>query len=410
MTELLMPKLGLTMTEGLLLEWHVETGAPFKAGDMLFTVETEKVATEVEAETDGVLSEILVPAGDTVPVGVPVGMLAGGDAVTPAKPEPQLATDTQDSPSARKLMTEHGVQRSQIEATGRDGRVMKEDVLRLIATPLAKRIAAQTGVDLHQISGTGPKGRIKAIDVTSAAPTAQPVDGVTEITPDATRLATARLVTAAKRDIPHFYITHEAELSKLMALRDDLNADGAGVRISVTHMLIRALGLALTQMPEMNRIWLDDKILAFEQANIGMVVETPNGLRIPVIRDAGHQNLDDVALQAKGLAQRAVEGKLAAADMGNSVISISNVGMFGVSSLIPIINPPNAMILGVGADRAVFRPAPDGSPVLARELTLTLSCDHRIIDGADAARFLSVLVNILETPVRLLRSARLLNS
>jgi len=407
MTELLMPKFGLTMTEGLLLEWHVETGVPFKAGDMLFTVETEKVATEVEAEADGVLSEILVPAGETVPVGVPVGMLAGGGAVTPAKPKPQATTDTQDSPSARKLMTEHGVQRSQIEATGRDGRVMKEDVLRLIATPLAKRIAAQTGVDLHQISGTGPKGRIKAMDVTSAVPAAQPVAGVTEITPDATRLATARLVTAAKRDIPHFYVTHEAELSKLMALREDLNTDATGVRISVTHMLIRALGLALSEMPQMNRIWLDDKILAFEQANIGMVVETPNGLRIPVIRDAGRQTLDDVALQAKGLVQRAVEGKLAAADMGNSVISISNVGMFGVSSLIPIINPPNAMILGVGADRATFRPAPDGSPVLARELTLTLACDHRIIDGADAARFLSVLVKILEAPVRLLRSARL---
>lgn len=406
MTEFLMPKFGLTMTEGLLLEWHVETGAPFKAGDMLFTVETEKVATEVEAEADGILSEILVPAGDTVPVGVPVGMLAGGA----TKPKAQPATDTQDSPSARKLMTEHGVQRSQIEATGRDGRVMKEDVLRLVATPLAKRIAAQTGVDLHQISGTGPKGRIKANDVTSAAPAAQPVDGVTETTPDATRLATARLVTAAKRDIPHFYVTHEAELSKLMALRDDLNEEGASARISVTHMLIRALGLALTEMPQMNRIWLDDKILAFEQANIGMVVETPNGLRIPVIRDAGQQNLDDVATQAKGLVQRAVEGKLAAADVGNGVISISNVGMFGVSSLIPIINPPNAMILGVGADRAVFRPAPDGSPVLACELTLTLACDHRIIDGADAARFLSVLVNILETPVRLLRPARLLNS
>jgi len=410
MTELLMPKFGLTMTEGLLLEWHVETGAPFKAGDMLFTVETEKVATEVEAEVDGVLSEILVPAGDTVAVGVSVGMLSGGGDAKPTMPKTTLASGVQDSPSARKLMSEHSLQRSQIKATGRGGRVMKEDVLRLIATPLAKRIAAQNGVDLHQIMGSGPKGRIKAIDVTSAAPAAQAVDGITEITPDATRLATARLVTAAKRDIPHFYVTHEAELTKMMGLRDALNEDGATVRISVTHMLIRALGLVLTEMPQMNRIWVNDKIVTFDQANIGMVVETPGGLRIPVIRDAGRQQLDNVASQAKGLVQRAVEGNLSMSDVGNGVISISNVGMFGVSSLTPIINPPNAMILGVGADRNVFRPAPDGSPVLARELTLTLACDHRVIDGADAARFLSALVEVLETPIRLLRPARQSNS
>jgi len=196
----------------------------------------------------------------------------------------------------------------------------------------------------------------------------------------------------------------------MMGLRDALNEDGATVRISVTHMLIRALGLVLTEMPQMNRIWVNDKIVTFDQANIGMVVETPGGLRIPVIRDAGRQQLDNVASQAKGLVQRAVEGNLSMSDVGNGVISISNVGMFGVSSLTPIINPPNAMILGVGADRNVFRPAPDGSPVLARELTLTLACDHRVIDGADAARFLSALVEVLETPIRLLRPARQSNS
>lgn len=425
MADLVMPKFGLTMTEGLLSDWHVAPGAAFSAGDMLFTVETEKVANEVEADADGVLAEILVQAGETVPVGTPVARLAGGGAVAEV-PAPAPAAALQaadrttagreplDSPSARKLMAEHGLERDAMAASGRDGRVMKEDVLRVIATPLARRIAQAGGVDLTAIAGSGPHGRIKARDVAAAkpaapaaAPPAVPAQvGVTEIAPDAMRRATAQRVSTAKREIPHFYLSHEAELSALNALRDQLNADARAPRISVTHMLIRALGLALAEMPQMNRIWAGDRILAFDRVDIGMVAETPDGLRIPVIRDAGGATLDAVAEQARALAGRARDGGLTPADVGDGVISISNVGMFGVSSLTPIINPPNAMILGVGAERQIFRPGADGAPVLRRELTLTLACDHRIIDGADAARFLSAVVEILETPLRLLRPAR----
>jgi pyruvate dehydrogenase E2 component (dihydrolipoamide acetyltransferase) len=419
MADLVMPKLGLTMTEGLLSEWHIAPGAAFRAGDRLFTVETEKVANEVEAEADGVLAEILVPAGETVPVGTPVARLAGdgtGEATAPgqardARPAPPLGA--QDAPSARKLMMEHDLAREQVTPTGRDGRVMKEDVLRIIATPLARRIAAQKGVDLQQVAGTGPRGRIKARDVKGApqvaapAPTGPAETGdAREIVPDAARLATARRVSAAKRDIPHFHVTHEAELSALTALRAQLNAEPHAPRVSVTHMLIRALGLALAERPAMNRIWAGERIIAFDKANIGMVVEAPDGLRIPVIRDAGRASLDEVAAQAQDLAARARSGDLRPSDMGDGVMSISNVGMFGVTSLTPIINPPNAMILGVGAERQIFRPDADGAPALRRELTLTLACDHRIIDGADAARFMADLVALLETPLRLLRPAR----
>lgn len=416
MTDLVMPKFGLTMTEGLLSEWHVTPGAAFQAGDLLFTVETEKVANEVEAEADGVLAEILVAAGETVPVGSPVARLAGDVAAAagPSGAMEMAAAEpaTQDAPSARKLMAEHDIAREQVTPTGRDGRVMKEDVMRVIATPLARRIAAQKGVDLQGIAGSGPKGRIKARDVetapiaTSPAPHPAAQTAVTEIIPDAIRLATAQRVSAAKREIPHFYVTHEAELSALSALRAQLNADPAAPRISVTHMLIRALGIALTERPAMNRIWAGDRIVAFGQANIGMVAETPEGLRIPVIRDAGGISLDEVAAQARELTDRARAGSLRPSDVGDGVIAISNVGMFGVTSLTPIINPPNAMILGVGAERQVFRPDASGAPALRRELTLTLACDHRIIDGADAARFLADLATLLETPLRLLRPAR----
>ena len=439
MSDLVMPKFGLTMTEGLLSEWHVAPGAEFRAGDLLFTVETEKVANEIEAETDGKLAEVLVQAGETVPVGTPIarvendGAPADDSAAPAARPstptsDPAAALppakiqgqghgqgkDTLDSPSARKLMAEHRLDRATVEPTGRDGRVMKEDVLRVIATPLARRLAGIEGVDLNKVEGTGPKGRIKARDIETAAqarPPGQPATGdtaaqVTEITPDANRRATAQRVSAAKRDIPHFYLTHEADMVALSALRSDLNADGATQKVSVTHMLIRALGLALEEMPQMNRIWAGDRIIAFGRADIGMVVETPDGLRIPVVRNSGGTSLDDVANQANGLIERARTGSLASSDVGDGVISISNVGMFGASSLTPIINPPNAMILGVGAERAVFRPDANNAPALRRELTLTLACDHRIIDGADAARFLSAVVALLENPLRLLRPAR----
>ncbi len=426
MTDLVMPKFGLTMTEGLLTEWHVAPGEAFRAGDILFTVETEKVANDVEAEADGVLAEIVVPEGETVPVGNPVARLASakddagstGEQTKSARPDqaPHPAADTEDAPSARKLMAEHDLAREQVTPTGRNGRVTKGDVLRVIATPLARSLATKEGLDLHRVEGTGPMGRIKARDVEAAAKlsTSHQPGPVTkaepaharQIVPDAARLATARRVSAAKRDIPHFYVTHEAELSALTALRRQLNADADGPRVTVTHMLIRALGVALTEHPAMNRIWAGDHIIAFSQVDIGMVTQTPGGLRIPVIRDAGRTALDDIAAQARDLAERARSGRLGASDVGDGVISISNVGMMGVTSLTPIINPPNAMILGVGAERQLFRPDETGAPALRREMTLTLACDHRIIDGVDAARFLADLVALLETPLRLLRPAR----
>lgn len=405
MPVLLMPKFGLTMTEGLLSEWHVQEGETFSTGDLLFTVETEKVANEVEADSDGVLEKILVQAGDTIAVGEPVAQLVGSAETAPVQAPPPH----QDGPAARKLMADNNVSRGEIKPTGRDGRIMKEDVLRVIATPLAKRIALNQGIDLQTIQGSGPRGRIKAADVNSAPKEIEPSNSqvASGTAPNANRRATARRVSAAKRDIPHFYVTHEAEISALSELRKSLNNDKRAIRISVTHMLIRALGLVLTEMPQMNRIWADEHIISYDQADVGMVTETPAGLRIPVIRDTGRAQLDDIAHHANGLADKARNGTLASTDVGDGVIAISNVGMFGVASLTPIISPPNAMILGVGAPRMIFRPDDNGAPIARNELTLTLACDHRIIDGADAARFLSAVVATLETPTRLLRPARI---
>lgn len=414
-----MPKFGLTMTEGQITAWHRRPGDAVKAGEILFEVETEKVTTEVEAAEDGLLAEILCPAGAVVPVGQPVARLqARGDGPAPAGPG--------DAPAARKLMAEHGIARAAVTGSGRDGRVMKEDVLRVIATPLARRIARAEGLDLQGVAGSGPRGRIKAADVAAALgggtadvpaaavpeavshaepPTSVPPIAVPgPVPPDGVRAATARRVQAAKRDIPHFYLTRHVGTGALGRLRAELNAAGAGrVKLSLTHMLVKAVGLALAAHPGLNRIWLPEGILALDRVGVGIVTETPQGLGIPVADGADHLPLDALATVCAGLFERARSGRLTRGDVSGGAISVSNVGMFGADSLTPIISPPQAMILGVGAERRLFRPDAEGRPVAVQETVLTLAADHRLIDGAQAARFLATLAGLLEAPLALLR-------
>ncbi len=420
MTDIVMPKFGLTMTEGLITAWHRQPGQAVRAGEILFEVETDKVTNEVDAPADGVLVEILFPEGAVVPVGEPIARMTGG--ATPADPVPSASVAEahtvagSDAPSARKLMAEHGIDRASVPATGRDGRVMKEDVLRIISTPLARRVARQSGVDLALVAGSGPGGRIKAADVTAAAASAPPMSHTApsavpgpapapRVTPpDAVRAATARRVQAAKRDIPHFYLTRHIDTRPLNALRAELNGSAMGrAKLSVTHMLVKAVGLAMAGHPDLNRVWLPEGILELDTVGVGIVTETPQGLRIPVADRADTLPLDDLATACAGLFDRARTGRLTTADVSGGAISVSNVGMFGADTLTPIISPPQAMILGVGAEQRLFRPDAAGQPALCHEIVLTLAADHRLIDGATAARFLATLAQLLEQPVRLLR-------
>ena len=385
-----MPKLGLTMTEGVLLEWHVGAGDEFRAGDMLFVVETEKVANEVQADIDGIIDELLVEEGDIVPVGMPLATLKGGR--VSELPE-KVVTTAEAAVSAVAIEPRQFVKDS--------------DSSRIVSTPLARKRARELGVDLSQVAGSGPGGRIKVNDldhlgdsVAQEMPRLQSEHGLQaqEISPSAARLAIARRVSAAKTNVPHFYITQDVEVSALQVFRATINKRSPEIRISVTHLLIKALGVAMAELPTTNRIWVDDKILAFNQVDIGMVTETADGLRVPIIRDAGRRTLEEVAIDARTLASRAQDGSLTQKEVGGGSVSISNVGMFGASSLIPIINAPQAMILGVGSEQALFRPDEAGHPVLHKEICLTLACDHRVHDGADAARLLARLARILKNP------------
>jgi len=421
--DLVMPKLGLTMTEGVLAEWRVAPGQPFKAGDVLVVVETDKIASEVEADSDGVLIETTIPVGETVAVGVPIARWsADGSGAAPAPspsptPAPMNGTDVPAAEAPAPLV-KAGPKPGPLPAPVRNGE-------RVLSTPLARRRAQDLGVDLTALTGSGPRGRIKMADVEAAAqraasmpatapePAPAPVAAAAgERSKPSTMQATiARRLTAAKRDVPHFYLAAEAEVSELMALRERLNADAepGQPRVSMTHLVLAAVGRALAATPDMDRVWDEStpggEILSLGQGDIGMAVDTPRGLVAPVLRGAARLPLDRLARDAAALTDRARNGRLGAEDFQGGAITVSNAGMHNVTFMTSIINPGQSSILGVGSVRSVFRPDESGAPVLKRELGLVLSADHRLFDGVAALAFLNRIIAGLERPLRLLRTA-----
>ncbi|MBP7568234.1 MAG: 2-oxo acid dehydrogenase subunit E2 [Burkholderiaceae bacterium] len=384
--ELLVPKLGLTMAEGTLVEWMVKPGDAFRADQSLFVIESEKAATEIPAEADGTLLAITAELGATLAVGTVIGYWDDGAAgVGAAAPAPVAAPA------------------HPVAAPVQGGR--------LLATPLARRLAQARGVDLQVVTGSGPRGRIRARDLPQAAvpsavpapaaPAPAPASGALRA-PTTTEQTIARRLVAAKQEIPHFYLSVEAEVSALQALRAELNAAQSEVRFTLNHFIVAAVGRALAQMPEVNRVWTADGILSLPAADVGMAVHTERGLMVPVLRDLGRRPLAQVASEAAEAAARAQAGRLGAAEMAGGAITVSNAGMHDVTYMSSIINPGQAMILGVGSVRGVFRPDEQGQPVLRREIGLVLSADHRVLDGVTALQFLKRIVGALERPLALL--------
>lgn len=399
--ELLMPKLGLTMTEGVMTEWIVAPGATFKAGDSIFIIESEKAAVEVPADADGVLLEITAQPGATVPVGAAIGWwddACTGDSVAAAPAAPADALQPKQEAPADMTPSLANSPASVPAAAGE----------RVIATPLARRLAQQRGVDLRSLRGSGPRGRIRADDVPmegaapiAAASTASAVDGSLR-KPTAIESTIAQRLVAAKQQIPHFYLSSEVEVSALLSLRSDINTAQSGVRLTLNDFLLAAVGRALADMPQFNRVWTDDGILSLATADVGMAVNTERGLMVAVLRDAGGLPVSDVSRGAKSLIERARTGRLGSADMAGGAVTVSNAGMHDVTAMSSIINPGQAMILGVGSVRELFRPDATGAPALRREITLVLSADHRVLDGVSAAEFLKRIREHLARPLGLL--------
>ena len=424
-TKVVMPKLSEAMESGKIIKWLKKEGDRIQGGDILAEVETDKADVEMEAFGGGVLRKILAPAGETVPVGVLIGVIAepGDDvaaliasapAPAPARAgAPALAVAAPSTPaptptaSPRPPAVAPGPMRpSPVTSAPAAAVAAQPSGGRVKASPLAKKIAAQTGVDLRLLQGSGPGGRIvrRDVETAGAAPAAMRAvpDAEFEDRPlSQMRAAIARQMPLSKAPVPHFYVTNEVAMDRAWELREELNALEDQPKISLNDLVIRACALALLQHPGVNASFRGDAIRVFHRAHIGIAVALEEGLITPVLRDCHAKSLAQIAVESRDLAERARVRKLRAQELSGATFSISNLGMFDVAEFSAIINPPEGAILAVGSVRRV--PVVDEAGLgVGRRMALTISCDHRVMDGAMGARFLQDVKRLLEEPLRLL--------
>ncbi|WP_288757748.1 pyruvate dehydrogenase complex dihydrolipoamide acetyltransferase [uncultured Brevundimonas sp.] len=423
MTDILMPALSPTMEEGVLAKWHVKVGDTVSAGDVIAEIETDKATMEVEAVDEGEVLEILVPEGtENVKVNTPIARLAGDDAAPAPTAQPDEAPRAETAPAPAKDAAP-AAQTPAPAAPKSDGGE------RIFASPLARRIAAQNGVDLKSIKGTGPHGRIVKRDVegapkgaaqpaaTGAAPAAgaEPrkalslaqmgiPDGSYDLIPlDGMKKAVARRMVDSVQNVPHFPLFIDCEIDQLMAVRAKVNKmlEPQGIKVSVNDFVIKAAALALKMVPEANASYTPEGIAMHHNADVSMAVAIDGGLITPIIRKAETKGLAQIATESKDLAKRARDRKLKPEEFQGGTFSVSNLGMFGIKQFTSIINEPQGCIMSVGAgeQRPVVK---DGQIVPATVMTVTLTCDHRVVDGATGARFLQAFKPLIEDPVAML--------
>ncbi len=419
MTDILMPALSPTMEEGVLAKWHVKVGDTVKAGDVIAEIETDKATMEVEAVDEGEITEILVAEGaEGVKVNTPIARLKDeGGAVAPAP----KAVAPADAAKAEPAKTEA----ASTPAAAPKTTPVRADGDRVFASPLARRIAAQTGVDLKSVKGTGPHGRIVRRDVEgapkgAASPSAASApaearkvqslaqmgiaDGSYDLIPlDGMRKAIARRLTDSFRDVPHFPLTIDCEIDGLLASRARVNAmlEKDGIKVSVNDFVIKASAMALKAVPEANASYSPEGIAMHHHADVAMAVAIDGGLITPIIRSAETKSLSQIAVESKDLAKRARDRKLKPDEFQGGTFSVSNLGMFGIKAFASIINEPQGAIMSVGAgeQRPVVK---NGQLAVATVMTVTLTCDHRVVDGAIGAKFLQVFKAMIEDPVTML--------
>ena len=428
MTDILMPALSPTMEEGVLAKWHVKVGDTVKAGDVIAEIETDKATMEVEAVDEGEVTDILVAEGsEGVKVNTPIARLKGDDgaaAKPPSKPSasvpPEGGQSSAKSPPAGGSTREAG--------QGAPAVSPKPDGARVFASPLARRLAAQGNIDLSSIKGTGPHGRIVKRDLDGAATgAAKPAagsaapapaearkvqslaqmgipDGSYDLVPlDGMRKAIARRLTDSFRDVPHFPLTIDCRIDGLLAARAKVNAllEKDGVKVSVNDFVIKASAMALKAVPEANASYSPEGIAMHHNADVAMAVAIDGGLITPIIRKAETKTLSQIATESKDLARRARDRKLKPEEFQGGTFSVSNLGMFGIKAFASIINEPQGAIMSVGAGEQ--RPVVvNGELAVATVMTVTLTCDHRVVDGAIGAKFLQVFKAMIEDPVTML--------
>jgi len=421
-TNILMPALSPTMTEGTLARWLKQEGETIKAGDVIAEIETDKATMEVEAVDEGVLGKILVADGTQgVKVNAPIAVLvAKGEAVPTSAPAAAAAPAVAAAPAASPVMAGPGpaIAAPAAHANGADGS-------RIFVSPLARRMAQQAGIALDALTGSGPHGRIVKADIEAAlhrpAPAAAPapvpaarptapapaIAAPHRLVPNSTmRKVIARRLTEAKREIPHFYVSMDIELDALLKLREELNArspkDGAGAfRLSVNDFIIKAAAVTLRRVPKVNASFTEDAIVLYDDIDISVAVSIPDGLITPIVRHADRKGLAAISAEMRDLGARAKAGKLKPEEFQGGGFSISNMGMYGVSDFAAVINPPQAAILAVAAGQ--LRPVvKNGALAIATVMTCTLSVDHRVVDGALGAEWLAAFKSVVEDPMSLM--------
>ncbi|MFN3877922.1 MAG: pyruvate dehydrogenase complex dihydrolipoamide acetyltransferase [Brevundimonas sp.] len=432
MTDILMPALSPTMEEGVLAKWHVKVGDVVSAGDVIAEIETDKATMEVEAVDEGEITDILVAEGsEGVKVNTPIARLKdeGGTAAPKAAEKP--AAKAEEAPKAEASPTAEAP-KAAAAAVPAPAAPKSENGERIFSSPLARRIAAQNGVDLKSIKGTGPHGRIVKRDVEGAPKgAAQPAastataaaatsgieprkaqslaqmgipDGSYDLIPlDGMKKAVARRMVDSIQNVPHFPLFIDVEIDQLMAVRAKVNKmlEPQGIKVSVNDFVIKAAALALKMVPEANASYTPEGIAMHHNADVSMAVAIDGGLITPIIKKAETKGLAQIATESKDLAKRARERKLKPEEFQGGTFSVSNLGMFGIKQFTSIINEPQGCIMSVGAgeQRAVVK---NGQVVAATVMTVTLTCDHRVVDGATGARFLQAFKPLIEDPVAML--------
>jgi len=412
-----MPKLGFDMAEGKLSEWLKKPGESITQGETILLVETDKATVEVPAFRAGVLLEILVEAGESVPIGTPVGVI--GEAGEKVDLD-SLGLDGQAAPQKAVEAAESTETAAPQEAAPEP--VSPAEDGRVLASPVALRMAAELGIELRQVQGTGPMGRVIKRDIETyvqerdkapaAAPSPPPMPTPSyepsgaEFTVEALsgiRQTIGKRMTESKQNAPHFYVTMDIDMGPAMALRAQLNAVlPESDKISVNDLVQKAAAVALREFPKINAAWSAEGIRIQNQVNIGHAVARENGLVTAVVRDVDKKPLAQVARETRDLATRARDGKMKPDEMVGGTFTMSNLGMFDVDEFIAIINPPQAAILAVGAVQKMPVVNAEGQIVAGTRMKATISADHRVTDGAEAAKFMQALKKALEEPVRLL--------
>ncbi len=410
MTEVIMPKMGDGMEEGTLVDWLKKDGEKVKSGEVIGTIQTDKATLELEAPASGILTGFLIGPGETVPVGRPIAAIlrngeklpeGWGGAASGSATAPSQQAAGEPAPSAAPAQPEAPAAPSASD--------------RIKASPLARKIAAEAGLDLSSVVGTGPGGRIVEKDVRAAlaagpklpkfpvaepAPvSAAPEDTVVKLT--RLRQITAQRTAQSKQQAPHFYVTVAVDVDAIQALRRQFEAEGSG-KVSVNDFVIRACALALRDMPEVNASFQGDSVVRHGAVNIGMAVAVPDGLTVPVLKNADQLTLRQISAKAKELAAKARDNKLSPDELTGSTFSISNMGMLDVDEFGAIINTPNAAILAVATARKTVVVNDEDEIEIRERMNITLSCDHRVLDGADGARFVNKVKEYLQNPTRLL--------